>query len=505
MPSSGREGRTVTGFIKRGSRKFDEPAPPDTVVLIVNDWDDYGRKSTFIAQYWTNAGELVDLGKVKIIRMDWSDGAVPVDDAFPELDDEFASLGQSQRYYESIAALPLAKRRAILQGLKDVAADPARRERFSTELNYRQSLAREIDPHQIDRFAQVLRGAYEADSYQFAYTPAGSAAPLVDFRVDPDSLPASNLHVLIGRNGVGKTTLLANMAQAACTGDALFGHFSQGQEGDLEEAGPGNVISISFSAFDTFDVPRGDGTQELVRRYAYVGLRQFEEDRLLSQSEITDSFCASARACIFSARRESWRQAIAILQSDPELAARSITSLCDAPAVDTFDEKARAAFGDLSSGHKIVLLTISRLVELLEDRTIVFLDEPEGHLHPPLLASLVRSISTLLREKNAAAVVATHSPVVLQEISSNCAWLIDRPMDSLRARRPTIETFAENVGILTHEVFGLEVMQSGHFQVIKEALRDPALTSLDDVLRVFRKHLGGEGRAIALALLSNPR
>ena len=53
-------------------------------------------------------------------------------------------------------------------------------------------------------------------------------------------------------------------------------------------------------------------------------------------------------------------------------------------------------FNGLSSGHKIVLLTITKLVEMVSEKTLVILDEPELHLHPPLLSSFIRSLSHLL-------------------------------------------------------------------------------------------------------------
>jgi predicted ATP-dependent endonuclease of OLD family len=66
-------------------------------------------------------------------------------------------------------------------------------------------------------------------------------------------------------------------------------------------------------------------------------------------------------------------------------------------------------FNKLSSGHKVVLLTTTRLVETVEERTLVLLDEPEAHLHPPLLAAFVRALSDLLINRNGVAIIATPS------------------------------------------------------------------------------------------------
>jgi len=117
---------------------------------------------------------------------------------------------------------------------------------------------------------------------------------------------------------------------------------------------------------------------------------------------------------------------------------------------------------------KIVLLTITRLVEEVEERTLVLLDEPEAHLHPPLLSAFIRSLSNLLIDRNGVAIIATHPPVVLQEVPKSCVWNIRRSESEIKVERLEIESFGENVGILTREVFGLEVTQSGFHKLLKD-------------------------------------
>jgi predicted ATP-dependent endonuclease of OLD family len=160
-------------------------------------------------------------------------------------------------------------------------------------------------------------------------------------------------------------------------------------------------------------------------------------------------------------------------------------------------------FEKLSSGHKIVLMTITRLVETVEEKTLVLLDEPEAHLHPPLLAALIRALSDLLTNRNGVAVIATHSPVVLQEVPRSCVWKIRRSGTKMVAERPDVETFGENVGILTREVFGLEVTASGFHKMLREAVDESP--DFDQILQRFGGELGGEARAIVRALLGARR
>lgn len=170
---------------------------------------------------------------------------------------------------------------------------------------------------------------------------------------------------------------------------------------------------------------------------------------------------------------------------------------------DLTDEEQRAAvlktFSLLSSGHKIVLLTLTRLVETVEERTLVLIDEPEAHLHPPLLSSFIRALSNLLVNRNAVTIIATHSPVVLQEVPKTCVWILNRSAREAKAERPSIETFGENVGILSREVFQLELTHSGFHKLLeKAALEHP---DYETALYAFNGQLGAEAKAVLRAML----
>jgi hypothetical protein len=74
---------------------------------------------------------------------------------------------------------------------------------------------------------------------------------------------------------------------------------------------------------------------------------------------------------------------------------------------------------------------------------------------------------------------------------------LNRTGIAARADRPELETFGENVGILTREVFGLEVTNTGFHRLISEAVQEGGL---DQVIDRFGNRLGGEARSLAHAL-----
>jgi predicted ATPase len=378
--------------------------------------------------------------------------------------------------------------------------------------------------------------------FRFEYTfPAVNEDQLpatISFGVVPNSMPPTNVHVIIGRNGAGKTHLLGNVSFLLCQ-TVVPGHnhelgtvqFPRG-ESDTEDRFA-NLVAVTFSAFDPFRAPIVGSLIQGNMRYSYVGLKKrsareadadtvpenddtsdpgsdgssvsetSDRGEIKTFPELTTEFEESLSACLTGPRRRRWAKAIETLESDPGFTDLGLRSSLEADRQSAVHQIA-GDFGTLSSGHKIVLLTVTRLVELVEERTLVLLDEPEAHLHPPLLSSFVRVLSDLLIARNGAAIIATHSPVVLQEVPSDCVWVLRRSGGITEGSRPQIQTFGENVGVLTREIFGLEVTESGFHKLIAEKTTELD-ADYEAVLDAFGGRLGAEGRAIALALSRRAR
>ena len=108
-------------------------------------------------------------------------------------------------------------------------------------------------------------------------------------------------------------------------------------------------------------------------------------------------------------------------------------------------------------------------------------------------------MSELLVHRNGVAIIATHSPVILQEVPKNSVWKLRRNGAEAIAERPEIETFGENVGTLTREVFGLEVTQSGFHKLLQDAVNQNQ--NFEQTMQMFGNELGSEARAILRALI----
>ncbi|MHB8370456.1 MAG: AAA family ATPase [Leptospirales bacterium] len=489
--------------------------------MIRDQWDDWGKYCTqFHLTVVDEEGTQHNIGQVKIgqrglkphkaasTELPLGHRRPDIPSAFEQLDDDFFSVGQDEEYYANLGDLGDTIREHVLACLHDVAWDKDRWEWCKDEEVMAESLLRSLTRSTVEgQFRRMAHGDARVTRYDFAYSPPkrlGDGTPpfTLDFSVDPESPIPTNVHILIGRNGVGKTRLLSLMTKALVASDASA---RQSGKFELYEFGVSggtfaNVVAVSFSAFDDADpLPDRNPTHDSIG-FSYIGLRertssQTASIKTKSPNMLANEFVDSLKECHIGTRKRRWVNAITTLQSDPVFQAAQLTSMIEGNLLEMEKrEKVLKTFRALSSGHKIVLLTLTRLVEKVEERTLVLIDEPEAHLHPPLLSAMTRAISELMVKRNGVAIVATHSPVILQEVPKCCVWILNRNSTVSKAERPSIETFAESVGILSREVFQLELSQSGYHQILRELRRKS--DSYVDALGELDGKLGAEGKAV---------
>jgi hypothetical protein len=498
--------------------------PRNQAFLCEDRWDDWGKfRTQFRLIIFDENGTRIDPGSVKIGVAGLQPGeavapgvrAPNILSSFDKLPIHYFSLGQEETYYEALNE-SLEWRERVLIGLNDCAYDLTLFEKVRDELVMQESLLRSVPEGNVrSRFHRLANGDATLTKYWFSFRfPAAGGhdeSLELSFKIEPASSPPTNVHVLIGRNGVGKSRCMQNIARTICLTDNLSsGVLTQlkdpprdvffGEDPDWAFSG---LVFVSFSAFDHFILP---DLRNAHVKTAVVGLQKIAESSVepatstKSREDLLSDFLESFGNCRRGLRAERLRAALTTLGADPLFADSAIASYLNTENED-WESAVRSIFTNLSSGHAVVLLTITRLVEMVEERTLVLLDEPEGHLHPPLLAAFIRSLADLLRKRNGVAIVATHSPVVLQEVPQSCVWKLRRTGTQTAAERPAIETFGENVSVLTREVFGLEVTNSGFHKLLRDAI-EVDLLGYEAVLLRFDGQLGAESRAIARALVA---
>jgi hypothetical protein len=290
-------------------------------------------------------------------------------------------------YYLTLSNLKADVQTHYLRALRDCVYDQSIFQAFRNEVGMGTSLLRDASVRDVEiNFPAILRGDGRLTSYKFKFAfatghlrhlrcrlrpqEAGTQEAL-EFAVRPGSKPPTNVHVLIGRNGVGKTRLLSGMADALTENKTvamgIAGRFSFSED----ENEFLNIIVVSYSAFDRFDpLDIGGRAPKTSIPYYYIGIKR-RADTLLTEALTSDRF-ALKRSVDFSnefrsalrtfvdedTKRERyggqkyarWKRALDVLRSDPGLAefADEYFDGAQVPDIDAQGE----AFDSLSSGHE---------------------------------------------------------------------------------------------------------------------------------------------------------
>ena len=482
------------------------------VLLVKDRWDDWFRFETQHYMYYANAdGELKDIGHVKIgqehMRSEQRSAQFPA--TFEILPEDCFSLGQSDFYYERLNELGDHIREVILGGLRDLAFYPELYARVKRLDVTRISLMREVSHFTItSQYQRIAKGHARLTTYDIEYTypTAGESIPAkLSFHVQPESNPPTNIHVIIGRNNVGKTYLIRNMISSIYSiddgrdyGILRSTNSSTGRLVSAKRQAFANVLCVSFSPFDDYTELVKCLSKRTAMPFTYIGL---------TQNNLTESLCkdfsTSLERCLASKRKaEMLTTTISLLESDPIFARSELKSLLSENETKMNEEKlnnVQKIFRRLSSGHQVIMLTLTQLICKLTERTFVILDEPENHLHPPLLAAFIRALSELLVNYNGVALIATHSPVILQEVPRSCVWKINRSGSEVTPTRLEIESFGATIGALTREVFELEVRQSGFHKLLADEVTKGL--SYTEIKEQFNDELGDEALALIRTLI----
>ncbi len=498
-------------FIASTNRWGNTGLKQGVIYLTLSTWNDYQFRTLFNVVYTDIYGKFHDIGQIKIGFVGQDEDTPTLEripTAFSKLHSDFFSLAESPDFYVNLFRLGEDFCHDVLESLNCVVINNKAMLTARSEVVFIKSLARHVHmTTALAQFRRIIKGDSELTEFDFRFVRDNSIYSdiYLDFSVMPESLPPTNIHTIIGRNGLGKTTLLNEMINSIMLcNEHKGGFFEDPSAGRIKNDYFSAVISIAFSAFDPFRPLKEQGDRNRGTCYYYIGLQDGPShiDGVYASGDIRKLHerCAEAifDCCADSSKYKLWCDAIRDLESDDNFKELDLIEISKFPGHEVIRQTIKR-LRDMSSGHAIVFITITILIQKLQEKTLVLFDEPESHLHPPLLSALIRVMSNLLNRRNGIAIIATHSPVVVQEVPKSCCWLLSRFGEITTYTRPTIETFAENVGTLTKEVFKLEMEQSGYHKLLKKKV-DAGLT-YEKVIEAFKGKIGFEGRAVLMSMI----
>lgn len=522
-------------------KRGDVPPFDTRFALKQDNWNDYSFQTLYHLYHRpteSNSSPTM-IGRVKILRrgQTTSDG-IQINHPFEYLEENFCSVGASLDYYQRLNEISQNERDEILSALRDVVAQPELQAQFRDEPGWSTSLFRD-DPNPEDFLADasaILTGNFSELSdigESISFRPTNwSTDFLLEFDAPQFPTLPCRIIAVIGRNGSGKSTLLSRIARVAFSSPSdrmqrkikALGKFDPGSIGFTK------IIAISYRPFDNFIVPGlyeserrqiADDIEKGAGRYIYAGLRDIvaevrddlaiAEDRQLHDDKLgqlpeNDLRTETRLKSLVQLADEFQRLIDQINDNDdnellnaalkPLFADSSFADVGNRKIIELLGSDPRREFLGWSTGHKIVLHVIASLVAHTTRKSLILFDEPEMHLHPPLIAALMHAFRIVLERKNSLAVVATHSPVVLQETLARHVRIVRRNGQNFEVLPPRIETFGENIGVLTYDTFGLTAESTDFYRTLDQLI--VSFSDIHEINKFFTPRLSGQALAYVM-------
>lgn len=434
----------------------DKPKQYPSFVLVADNWDDFGIKSTFDLFFYEDTNSNNYIGSVKIIykieSTDEDQQIIPTKDKIPDvfetLTNKFCSLGQNQKYYDNLKSFFNKTYKSILWTLQDCSIFPKIEDNYSNQIQF-DSLIRYNDAEQILRQEKyIIEGQDITSRYQFSYkfVPKYTQDTVtVDFKFNNDELLPNRVYAIIGENGVGKTqfitTLPLNIANKR--GSLFSPHipiFSK-------------VIAISNSYYDNFSIP----TETASFNYVYCGLSKITNGKksTLTPLELNKKLRESCKKIEMEERTDSLKMILSKILN------ANIISLLFTDRNSNNVNRTCFQYSNIdhicniiSSGQSSLLYVFCNIISNIRFDSLLLFDEPETHLHPNAITTLMTAIYELLDEYQSYSIICTHSPLIIRELLSRNVFIMERNADYPSIKKIGLESFGENLTTLTEEIFG---------------------------------------------------
>ena len=475
--------------IKEYKKKFFSDKYP-VFSLETSSWDDYGVHCTFYLIYHKSKVEEIDIGEIKILQKGHIHTELPKE--FSELNKEYISLGQELDFYKNILfSVGADESEKFLEALNDIAWMKSKAEDFEQKTEYRNALLRSNGADVALRFGRsvILNEPYD-ESFSFLYTNQidgidSSFDISVDFD-ENDDLPGRIVGI-IGRNAVGKTKLMGNLAKDLVQVRKVSQKTIDNKNERFNGKKPifNRVITVSYSAFDDFIRPKVPQSS-----YFYCGI--INDNGVFSKKSLNESYKLNLSRIVELDRSSSWVLFMSKVLGDKSEEFRSILEK-QIENVDDIDDSTLSLF---SSGQSILAHFVTAIISRIQKNTLILFDEPETHLHPNAVAHLFNAFNSILKKYDSFSIIATHSPIVIQEIPGKRVILLTRDGDVTLPTFMDFETFGESLSELTRHVFDTAEIPNYYKNILKKLSEKKSFEEVNDL---FEKRLGFNAKSYLLS------
>ena len=434
-------------------------------------WDDYGHKTSFQLCYVNQDGNKSPIGKVKICKKKKDNTLDVIPKSFTTLDLDYCSLGQNTFYYSNIKKVLGDDTMAFLYAMKDAAAYSRISDDFENDLGFRHSLLRDNSADtalNIGRY--VLAGFDPDDRVNFTYKTRLAYAPDFDFNIKFDfgrinqEDNFNRVIAIIGENGVGKTSLLSNLAKSIANQqkDCFIPHHPLFTK----------VVAASYSMFDRFY-----NIDARAFNFEYCGMHN-NEGGLMNPEQLKERHKRNAETINALNRGHNLKKFLGKILPNDMLEGLFKEDFETKFKYDVYEDY----YSKMSSGQTMLTNLIIDITANVRSNCLIMIDEPEVHLHPNAITQIINVVNLVCDRFSSCCIMATHSPLVIQSLLSRNVLIMERDIDGMPViRQMRIESLGENLTTINEEIFSNGQRDKYYRQLIKMAVEGK--DSMEEVLQ----------------------
>lgn len=506
------------------------PTAGDYIELLENSWDDYGYKTTFGVNARLNGRDL-QLDSVKLLIDNERNSAAYLhkqlergwDGLFPLRNLNYISNPIDLPFYDEIiatvgrdTALEVAKKLRDASYLVRIEGDEDAIALIQST-GFRNSLQRERGAKKAFQDGwRVLRGEdFGVADLAFRFRDLHGEVATLNLQFAARGPLPSDINVLIGPNGIGKTQLLRQFTDLWIDD----GRARDQEVGFLEGTTNSRLIVVSYSPFEDFPIDLRKHKLLDQNAYQYFGFRgrsksQKSAKRIIRSSPAVarESSALSLLDCAVDDIRfralPDWGRKLATMKEVLEVAFHyDYAAVVVPPHIDDDEIFDAAIFLDwpivektaidgsivgryipitagnpaglrahalrdivrakdgvtffkdgkplhLSSGQKMFSYVVVNVLGAIRRDSLVIIDEPELFLHLTLEIRFIKMLKQILATFSSKALIATHSEVTVREIPAACVHVMQSSAEGLTITQPPFQTFGADVQRISSYVFG---------------------------------------------------
>ncbi|MBL0691731.1 MAG: hypothetical protein JJV97_05310 [SAR324 cluster bacterium] len=380
---------------------------------------DCGFEGSFYLYYFDSKSHKKWLGICRIIKVGKTlgEGLTPLPiGEFAKLPEEYCSLSRESSYYGKIMEFDKDTRENILTSLRDCAFNNEIYEANKDVEAMKGYLLLGIDINRVTHSFPIILGTkIDLTPYYFRYSLNQSKETKIDLEVSSRPRLPSNMHVLIDRNRdeVGKAAILSGIADQLTKNKEESPIIQPGildfiSEAKLESKKFTKSVSIVFNAYNDTRIVHDDGNTEDAS-CQYVLLNTLDGKSFKTPEEFKNDFVKSIEFCLDGKRKQHWLDSMKVLNTDRTFREYELDQMCGEADI----EEIKKFFDGLSPEYKMIFFTITKLVELVDQKTLVLIEDPVSTAHSPAFLPFIRVLSDLLIKRDSVALIAAESPIII--------------------------------------------------------------------------------------------